>query len=601
MSRLTRFVFARPAMYVNVWLALLFLCSAFSTRAAGKSLESILAAPQAMCAVVQDAAGNVVNSFCPSEAGSGQQCVSSHTQCMVSSYDSHYHSDTGQVPWYQVALDWAAANVQNPQVTFDPGVIWIDSNSKLPAAWPFGDGVGMQVSSGIRLRGASDQTHRTVIQASSDTNISAMILVAHDRWSNASVSDVQVQDFDLIGTDAAVALSGADCPSDALTMTSILTYPNPPSPIPAHLSTRVGYGLVVGESNAGELPVSVSRMKVSHVGAGIAYGWNTSVQPESAACNPQTCLHLSFEQTAQCSSGPDNYSMTLRLPSDTSAHPYCVHAQRSPGCQQNFCPVMPHEFRGNASAMSQVYNNQICDAGVGINYVGGNARIFHNSVLRSLAASDIGFGLSVDGHTPYSSATQWYENYVYGYNTGFLTDGSQYVFIPDAEFFKVTGLNRSDFPDYQSVLNIQQIIFDRASQYYAQADPFRGFIDHVAIRDNHFYGSSSVSAISLYRVNWAWVGFNEINNTSSLGQSGVLLDNTINSWIYGNLIKNSRYGIRQVGTPGVQSYWGSCYNGIGIYYNGDEGTFVPYPNTYQGVGIPEYQEPGSCNPGYRPN
>jgi hypothetical protein len=59
----------------------------------------------------------------------------------------------------------------------------------------------------------------------------------------------------------------------------------------------------------------------------------------------------------------------------------------------------------------------------------------------------------------------------------------------------------------------------------------------------------------LYRVNWGRVGFNIIDGT---GPFSVGVDNTLNSWIYGNV---------------------SCYNGMGIYYDG-EGGFTEYRNTF---------------------
>ena len=46
-----------------------------------------------------------------------------------------------------------------------------------------------------------------------------------------------------------------------------------------------------------------------------------------------------------------------------------------------------------------------------------------------------------------STNTTWDQNFVYGYNMGFLTDDSQYVFISDDAFRNITGYERSDYQD----------------------------------------------------------------------------------------------------------------------------------------------------------
>jgi hypothetical protein len=180
-----------------------------------------------------------------------------------------------------------------------------------------------------------------------------------------------------------------------------------------------------------------------------------------------------------------------------------------------------------------------------------------------------GFGLSTDGHLPYSTNTAHFENYVAGFTAGFLTDGSQYVFISNCDFKRVTGYHRSEFGNWQDVLDLQQYMIDDAQAYFAQTDIWRGFIDHVYVRDNRFYDFdiSNGMGISLYRVNWGYVGWNIIDPRVS-GGVGLSMSNTINSWIYANIFRNLSTAIIQSGSPGYQSTYGSCYNGIGHWCDG---------------------------------
>jgi hypothetical protein len=188
---------------------------------------------------------------------------------------------------------------------------------------------------------------------------------------------------------------------------------------------------------------------------GIAYGWNTSVQKEVKECETNACLHLEIRAvTGACPSG--QYRMSLELPNPHqnpevcagagSRSNYCVEVVRQPNCtDKNYCAAMPHEYVGdgyNWWTRAKVYNNSICNVGVGVNIVGGNVDVHHNLVTRHADVSTPGFGLSPDGHWPNSESTTFYENYVHGFPMGFLTDGSQYMAFDRDEIWRSSASGR---------------------------------------------------------------------------------------------------------------------------------------------------------------
>jgi hypothetical protein len=93
------------------------------------------------------------------------------------------------------------------------------------------------------------------------------------------------------------------------------------------------------------------------------------------------------------------------------------------------------------------------------------------------------------------------------------------VFLSNCDFRRIAGFDPSEFWDGQDYLNLQQYIFDDAQKTFALTDPLRGFIDHVYVRDNRFYGMSDIG-VSFYRVSWVSLG--STSSTRYLAQVQVL-------------------------------------------------------------------------------
>jgi len=539
--------------------------------------------PPGQCAVVRDTQGTVVNSFCSAEGGPRQYCASVMMQCQDAEHGNTYTE--GNPPWYQAALDWAKENGA-ADVYLEPGAITIGGDSVLPATWPFLEGVGVHVPSGIVFHGSENRENPTVINVGEGASLSALILAAEARESLDPVDGGEVHHLVLVGTDQAGYGAGEDCPAQALDLTSVDEFQL--GELPEVLAPRAAVGIQVGEATEGSNPVNTHHLIISHVGLGIGYGWNTAVEPETPNCETNSCVTFSLTQAAQCP-GAD-HAFDLQLPGDGQKHHYCINVNQVANCTPLYCNTKPHEYIGTPGAHTQIYNNSVCDANVGINVAGGYVDVHHNTVLRSFAQTG-NFGISPDGHVPYSASTNWYHNFVHGYGMGFLTDGSQYLFISDDSFKAATGYERSDFVDYQDVLWLQQIILDLGSQHLINTDPYRGMVDDVTVRDNRIMVTEV--GINLYRVTKGDVGFNDVRTLVGTGDTGVGVINTINSYVYGNTIDNFDRGIVTVGSPGHSSLWGSCYNGLGYVFDEMNGT-MDYPNNFSNVACNKFFGANHC-------
>ncbi len=363
-------------------------------------------------------------------------------------------------------------------------------------------------------------------------------------------------------------------------MTSILDVTDPPPSLPAQTVPHSLYGVLIGESPAGTGPVHVHHLRIAHVNTGIQYGWKTFGEPTVQGCETDPCATLEFgPATGGCQ--PGDYAMTLRLPGDTSAQAHCVHPSPVAPCTPTYCANVAHEFVGNTASHSTVFNNSVCDTVAGITLIGGQIDVRHNVVLRSFGGGD-GAGLSSDGRQPYSRDTAWTENYVYGHTTGFLGDGLRYVSISDASFERMTGYDKGSFADPRDVIALQRVILDMASADCLSANPEDGFIDHVRLQKNRLVVAAGGMGVALRRTNFAWLGFNTVSAVDGVvASAGVLLDDTMNSWVYGNTITNATHGIAVSGAPGEKSRSGSCWNGIDVNWDEVTQEFTSHPNEYQ--------------------
>ncbi|WP_147449032.1 hypothetical protein [Corallococcus terminator] len=616
--------------------------------------------PGVMCARVYNGTGTFQRSFCAT-GSLGEVCRGDAT---VTCGDDNTGVNAATGPrsiWYQKAMDWAKQS-GHPKVVLDPGVITITNATKLPADWPYHqEGVGLHVPGGIHLEGSQDyNTSPTVINVThvkDAISLAALVLVS-DTEANLPASqqlaDASVSYLTLVGTTQTSYSRGQACPARGHTLNSILdldghepTLAAGPWPFltPDRLVTA---GVRVNPSrNVTGAPVSLHHLKIAHLGWGIAYGFNTVYRKEDPLCQtvPGLKLTLTPKTTAKCPNNTFEKSMMLSkdaaacrpsacnadgtsagcpapvaftdadrfIPNPDGGAPlprpldtYCVGVEETTAWgTPHYCAVEPFEFLGNPNARSQVHHNSICDVKVAVNIVGGHTDVSKNVAIRHATGAANFFGMSTDGHLPYTQSTTYTENFVSGFQLGFLTDGSQYAYMEDCTTRRLTGYNPNEFGGseiingFQDVLDLRQHMFDAAQPVFAQTDPLRGFIDHVYIRDNRFY--KNVTGISLYRVNWGFVGFNTIDAQGAqvapdAGLPGVSVSNTINSWIYGNTIRHFGHGIDISGAPGKQSTLGSCYNGIHTYCS-DYGcpVWASYPNAFSNNGTGA--EP-NCNVAY---
>ncbi|NOK11286.1 hypothetical protein [Corallococcus exercitus] len=591
--------------------------------------------PGVMCARVANAAGTVQRAFC-AQGKQGQMCRGDHSRTCD---EEDVGSSSGNWPrsiWYQAAIDWAKAQ-GHPTVMLDPGIITITPDTAQTIGYPY-SAVGIHVPSGIHLEGSHDYgTAPTVINAGANTPLDVMVLVA-DRTTAPVISNAGVSYVTLAGTDLPYYGLGEACPAAGHNLTSILQLdgnePQLTNAVTWDFITADGRkntaGIRVLESQGQNVgPVDIHHVKIAHVALGIAYGWNTPNTKEDSTCETRPGIKLTLTPAGgqQCPTGTHLRTLSIKpgaqqcWPTSCAANPpagsvicpatstasgspgpqidYCVAVE--PGDpSRSYCNVQPYEFHGNPDARSQVHNNSICDVRVGINIVGGNVDVTKNVVIRHTTNEPNHFGLSTDGHTPYTQFTTHSENFVSGFTLGFLTDGSQYIVMDDCGFRKLTGYARGDLATDQNFLDLAQFAVDDAQQLQWTTDPTRGFIDHVYIRDNRFL--KNVQGISLYRVNWGFVGFNTISGAGSAtaqGDFGVLLSNTLNSWVYGNTVDQFQRGIEIGGKPGEQSQLGSCHNGIHTYCSGPGcPVWASYPNAISQTGTPGG---ASCNIAYHEN
>lgn len=525
------------------------------------------------CAVVRASDGTVRTSFCPAEGGARQVCRTTGLPCANADHDSAYHGDSGRMPWYQAAIDWASSNGAS-DVYLEGGVLSVGPDNLIPVEGKRPGGVGLRIPRGVSLHGSAEPEKPSVILASDGVSALALILV-----SGTSAAMTEVDHLTLVGTSIPGLAKAEDCPTQGLSMSSILEAPDPPTSLPTSTVPHSALGVLVDESPSGSGPVDLHHLRIAHVATGIQYGWETTDEPEDLGCETNPCTTLSFAPASgACQAG--EYALTLRLPGETSALAYCVGLHPVADCTPTYCTNVAHEFLGNPTARSTVSNNAICDTVAGINIVGGQIDVRHNVVLRAFGGPH-GAGLSVGGRLPHSKNTSWTENYVYGFALGFSGDGRRYVSVSDASFLRMTGYDRSVFADPRDAVALQRIILDLASEDCLGTNPEDGFIDHVQLHNNRLVAAAGGMGVAFRRANFAWVGFNVIGGIDGASAStGVLLDDTMNSWVYGNTIRNANHGIAVSGAPGKRSKSGSCWNGIGTNWNEVTKEFSTHPNEF---------------------
>jgi hypothetical protein len=504
--------------------------------------------------------------------------------------------------WYQESIYWAQEN-GFPHVKLGEAEIIIDDTNKLDNfAFPFSNGIGIHVPSNIHLSGSKNS--RILVQ--DGTTLHSIILVSN-RPDNTKIYNSSVSNLTIIGTTNPDFSSGQHIDDYGTELKSIheLKEAKIKIPPPTDYPNNHYIAVSVDSSMTGEASVDVHHLKIGHVSFGIAYGWNTRFVKEDEACMSKSDLEFSFHKENIEDSGKYDSCFKMELiTKDGSLNGTYFVGVKLNNNEVNYCPIKPYEFIGRSKYhLSRVYNNSIFDTRVGINIVGGNVEVSKNVVVRHPKMKDgrlnEGFGLSTDGHFPYSRNTYYYDNYVSGFSLGFLTDGSQYVQVDDPLFESITGYKGTDFEDFQHYLNLQQIIYDYAQAWYAnsplESDWYRGYIDHLYILDNVFV--NNLQGINLYRVNWAFVGNNTIQSSSEFQDAskiGLGINNTINSWIFGNTFKGWNTAVYISGIPGFQSHWGSCYNGIGQYYHESRKEFYDLPNHFENNEVTVETKEGSC-------
>jgi hypothetical protein len=492
------------------------------------------------------------------------------------------------MPWYQAAVDWASVNGAS-DVYLEGGVLSVGTNNLIPVDGRLAGKVALRIPRGVSLHGSAEPEKPSVIHASDSVSALALILV-----SGTSAAKTEIDHLTLVGTSIPGLAQAEDCPTQGLTMSSILDAPDPPPSLPTQTVPHSAYGVLVDESLAGLGPVDLHHLRIAHVATGIQYGWETTDDPENPGCETNPCTTLSFvPATGACQAG--EYALTLRLPSDTAALAYCIQLLPVADCTPTYCTNVAHEFLGNGASRSTVFNNAICDTVSGINLIGGQIDVRHNVVLRAFGGPH-GAGLTAGGRVPHSRSTSWTENYVYGHATGFLGDGLRYVSISDASFKRMTGYDGSSFADPRDVTALQRILLDMASADCLSTNPEDGFVDHVQLQNNRFVAAAGGMGVAFRRTNFAWVGFNVIGGVDGASASaGVLLDDTMNSWVYGNTIRNAHHGIAVSGAPGKRSKSGSCWNGVGTNWDEVTKEFSAHPNGFQNTPCTVYYGVNYCS------
>jgi len=530
--------------------------------------------------------------------------------------------------WYQAAINWAHSQGYR-KVALDAGTITVTNQTKLAWGFPWNGGVGIHVPPGVHLEGSMiyDRAPSVINVAPDVGELSALVLV-HDAGGNRQLFDAGVSYLTLVGTAASGRSQGELCPSRGHRVESINDLDADPPQMPddpGPIALSGTMALQVGETIGTGASVDAHHLRIAHFGGGIAYGWNTNQVKEDASCvtEPGITLDIQAKGAGPCPAGsyekplavkrsaamcrplatdPSGRAIGCDPPEPPDPEPagektaYCV-AERPRTVAARYCAIMPFEYVGNPSARSQVHHNSICDVKTGVNIVGGNVDVTKNVLIRYPTSERNIFGLSTDGHWPYSHLTTHAENFVRGFQTGFLSDGSQYAVVSESDFKTVTGYYPKDFTDKQDWLDLQQHIYDDAQRYFFSSDPWSGYIDRVYLRDNRLF--DTVIGVSFYRVNWGFAGFNVIRSQDGSGDAGLILSNSINSWAYGNTIESFPHGIRVEGKPGVQSAIGSCYNGLGVYCSAPGcPKWEQYPNVFAGSNV----EGGvPCNVVYRAN
>ncbi|MBN9685107.1 MULTISPECIES: hypothetical protein [unclassified Corallococcus] len=616
--------------------------------------------PGVMCARVYDSNGWYQNSFC-APGQMGLTCRGDSSILCVNDNTGIFATTGPRSIWYQKAIDWAKQNGY-PKVVLDPGVITVTDETKIPAPnYPingiYSQGVGLHVPSGIHLEGSQQyDTAPTVINVPSAVGLEALVLVDDDPNLPAAqqLANVSVSYLTLSGTTRIGYSRAQDCPSRGHTLNSILDldgHEPTAATLPEDFLTAerlVTVGVRVQQSNnTTGAPVNLHHLKIAHVGGAISFGFNTVYIKEDPQCQtvPGLKITLTPKPPEGCPTGPGLFEKNMLFskeakycrPGICNANGTSAPADVDGGCPEpsvfkggdagtddkldsglprpedaycmsvapttewgapSYCAVHPYEFLGNPNARSQVHHNSICDVKVAINVVGGHTDVFKNVAVRKPTSTENFFGMSTDGHLPYSQSTTYTENFVSGFKLGFLTDGSQYAHADDCTFQRLVGYHPAELQSFQHVLDLRQHMFDAAQSYFAQTDPLRGFIDHLYVRDNRFYKNQL--GMTLYRVNWGFVGFNifDSQGAPAPGDIGVVTSNSINSWIYGNQFRKFRHAIDISGSPGHQSTLGACYNGIHTYCS-DYGCPVwgSYPNTFSGSGT-ETDGGTVCNVAY---
>ena len=485
----------------------------------------------------------------------------------------------------------------------------LNSSNLLPATWPYSK-VGLFVPSDVNLAGSKDLNNPTFIQVDNSVTESVnIVLVSQDRMmagrENATVQNSSVSYFTISGNKDADP-TASQCDRRSLTLNSISdidAYAVPPKVPAASAANLKHVGVQVDTSVAPTAAVNVHHVVVGHTNIGIQYGWNTPFVKENASCQSKSCFTFAYQDTNADGScpgpAPDWYPMNLKLPRKSCLpQNTCVHVVpviEVPACVPKFCPSMPYEYQGPASARAKVHNNSVCNNNGAINIAGGNVDVFRNFTIRNTIGNEFANALNPDGHV--SSGVSFYENYIHGYDKGSVVDGSQYVVVSAGDYLNITGYANDACPNSwdDTFLYLQQIIFDHAQKSFITTAPFLGMINNLSYTNNRFINTTEIG-ISLYRVNWASVG-NNIFESSSPNSTAILLDNGLNSWIYGNSITaksaaTSSKGIKIAGSPGMQSKWGSCYNGIGSKYDFTSREITLIANAYSGL---------SCNVNYTKN
>lgn len=483
-------------------------------------------------------------------------------------------TDEGDTPWYQAAIDFAAnrdasgaivtpGRAVYPVVAFTRGTVNI--TKALPGDMPMSN-MGMHLQSGVALYGTPSRYGTTLFKLDPawSTNYNGTgqagpqlnsMIAANWARKGRDVENPDKQSTNVV-IDS-IAISGVVDSTNGLPACSAFQPTN----------DRVRDGITVFNALADQTGTSpsISRNAIRQVaGNAISFG----LYDHFTDSNKTSC-----SGNALCKLG-----VVLSVQGQSSDKP------------------------------ALVADNEICGVGFGgITLIGKYIEIARNTILSVNRPWDgkskpVGSTMGISAGFVGTSYVSIHDNVIEGGDYGIGSDGSfpLYFSVPTyvtywSDITKLYPAFRSAYPNGPAYPNgslalrpgddilANQVILDLASKRAAAADDRTGFVTFLQIYNNR--NTNSIVGISLFKVDRAEIYGNTINDTSANSLFGVLVDSTINSFVYSNALNWWPTAVLVRGAPGDVSYWGASYNGVGIKPPGPGSTQWQYPgNQFQGNG-----------------